>query len=313
MNPDHRPPALLFNRHLETIYPALFRRVKVPPCYRERLHTPDSDFLDLDWFIQGSAHLVIISHGLEGNSRRAYVLGMVRALLAAGFDVLAWNYRGCSGEINRQLRFYHSGETDDLDLVIRHALSRKYQTLRLVGFSLGGNLTLKYLGEQRQRPAPIRQAIVFSVPLDLEGSCQVISKPVNRLYEIRFLRSLKDKIKRKSQFLPELDARPLKYIHTLRAFDEHYTAPMHGFKNARYYYQTCSALRFVPFITVPTRIINAMNDPFLSSSCFPQSLKHSTDAVLLLTPQRGGHVGFAKFGTNGVYWSELQAVDFFTS
>lgn len=312
MNKVYRPPAVLFNGHLETIYPALFRRVKPLPWQRERIATPDDDFLDLDWLTRGSDNLVIISHGLEGSSRRAYVCGMARALFAAGFDVLAWNYRGCSGEVNRQLRFYHSGATDDLHTVIRHAHARGYATLRLIGFSLGGNLTLKYLGEPHAPAIPIKQAMAFSVPLDLYGSCQTIMQPHNRIYELRFLQSLKKKITLKARRMPGLDVRPLKKISNLYDFDEHYTAPLHGFASALHYYQSCSALKFVDNIATPVQIINAWNDPFLSPSCYPEKLLNISGAVRMLAPRRGGHVGFAQFGTNGVYWSELQAVAFFT-
>ncbi len=132
--PIYEPPFFLFNAHLETIYPSLLRRVSTQPYVRERIATPDNDFLDLDWIKQGSSKLMIISHGLEGNSERAYVRGMARAGHQNGFDVLAWNFRGCSGEVNRQLRFYHSGATDDLELIVQHAkklsgnLSRRIQS-----------------------------------------------------------------------------------------------------------------------------------------------------------------------------------------
>ena len=142
----YTPPALLFNRHLETIYPSLIRKVDFRSPVRERITTPDDDFLDLDWYKQGSSRCVIISHGLEGNTQRSYMVGMAKAFFQAGYDVLAWNYRGCSGEVNRQLRFYHSGATDDLHTVVMHAVPH-YESLYLIGFSLGGNLTLKYLGE----------------------------------------------------------------------------------------------------------------------------------------------------------------------
>src|SRR5687767_2598438 len=134
------PPRFLFSAHLETIYPALIRRVSLQPFTRERIDTPDSDFLDLDWLQQGSEKLVIISHGLEGNSQRAYIKGMAKVFFSNGYDVLAWNFRGCSEEMNRQLRFYHSGATDDLNVVVNHAIDRKhYKNIYLIGFSLGGN------------------------------------------------------------------------------------------------------------------------------------------------------------------------------
>src|SRR5690349_8214133 len=140
---DYRAPLPLFNRHLETIYPSLFRSVTVPPLVRERIHTPDEDFLDLDWLPTTSSKLVIVSHGLEGNSQRPYVLGMMKAFHGQGFNALSWNYRGCGEEMNLQLRFYHSGATDDLDTLVRHSISKGFDAIYLIGFSLGGNLTLK--------------------------------------------------------------------------------------------------------------------------------------------------------------------------
>src|SRR6185503_13164266 len=160
----------------------LFRKVSTPPLVRERIITPDNDFLDLDWLKQGSNKLVIVSHGLEGNSRRPYVLGMLRAFHRHGFDALAWNYRGCGEEMNRQRRFYHSGATDDLDTVIGHCIDRNcYDSIYLIGFSLGGNITLKYLGERTVNPI-IKKAIAFSVPMDLRASCEKISTPPNWIY-----------------------------------------------------------------------------------------------------------------------------------
>ena len=141
----YSPPSLLFNRHLETIYPAIFRKVVLEPYQRERITTLDNDFIDLDWLKHSSPNLVIISHGLEGNSQRAYVKGMAKVFYERGFDVMAWNYRGCSDEINKQLRFYHSGATDDLGFVVNHA-SSQYDNVFLLGFSLGGNLTLIFGG-----------------------------------------------------------------------------------------------------------------------------------------------------------------------
>lgn len=304
---NYSPPGILFNGHIETIYPALFRRVRLQPYQRERITTPDNDFLDLDWLTQGAEKLVIISHGLEGNTTRAYVKGMARALFQGGFDVLAWNYRGCSGEMNRQLRFYHSGATDDLDVVVKHAASRHYKTISLVGFSLGGNLTLKYLGESRVRPG-LAKAIVFSVPLDLHTSCLKLSKPANRVYAKRFLVSLKEKVKRKSKLMPELSAKGLEKIKTLIEFDDAITAPLHGFESALDYYTKSSSINAVANIEIPACIINAANDPFLSPECFPVDLVRNHPVVQLVAPQRGGHVGFAEFGTKGIYWSERQAL-----
>lgn len=299
----------LFSGHLETIYPAILRTVELA-YERERILTPDQDFLDLDWLKQGSKKLVIISHGLEGNSGRAYMKGMARAFFGQGFDVVAWNFRGCSDEMNHRLRFYHSGATDDLDAVVMHARRQEYSELYLIGFSLGGNLTLKYLGERRPWPE-LRKAIVFSTPLDLYTSCLKISKPANRIYANRFLTSLKEKIIRKSSSMAGLDLKGIEKISTILAFDDHYTAPLHGFQNAMDYYKKCSSIHFIESITIPVLIVNAQNDPFLSELCYPVAQCRNHPFTKFENPRHGGHVGFTQFNKNGLYWSEERALSFF--
>ena len=180
-NTSYHPPPLLGNGHVQTIFPVLFRTVSDVVYTRERISTWDSDFLDLDWSCRGSDRLAVISHGLEGNTGRDYVKGMVRAVNLAGWDALAWNYRGCSGEPNRLLCSYHNGATDDLDWVIRHAAdSRPYDRIALIGFSLGGNLTLVYLGRDTVHPK-VSKAVVFSVPCDLAASARKLARPFNNL------------------------------------------------------------------------------------------------------------------------------------
>lgn len=308
----YNPPSILFNRHVETIYPALFRTVDTITYNRERIPTPDDDFLDLDWLKSNSEKLVVISHGLEGNTSRAYIKGMAKAFYQNGYDVLTWNYRGCSGELNRQLRFYHSGATEDLDVVLTHALKTKsYQSVALIGFSLGGNLTLKYLGEKGTSLHPsITKSVAFSVPLDLYKSCLTISQPSNWIYSQRFIKTLKEKVVAKSRLKPELDVSGIDKITTLVDFDDNFTAPLHQFKGALDYYERCSSIHFVDKIAVPTLIVNALNDPFLNKDCYsePALLNHSF--VQFENPERGGHVGFALFNQNGLYWSELRALNF---
>src|SRR5690606_15083817 len=168
-------------------------------------NTPDDDFLETYHWHQQGDQAIILSHGLEGNALRPYMLGMAQAFVKNGYDVISWSFRGCGTEMNRQLRFYHSGATDDLDVVVRYAKALGYRAIGLVGFSLGGNLTLKYLGERRERPNEIKVAVTYSVPLDLLTSCHQISKPANRVYANRFLRSLKNKIKTKAAIMSGLD------------------------------------------------------------------------------------------------------------
>lgn len=309
----YKPPFFLFNAHLETIYPALFRKVNLISYQRERFELPDGDFLDLDWLKQQSRKLIIIQHGLEGNTSRGYIKGMAKIFFENGFDVLTWNFRGCGEEMNRLLRFYHSGATEDLKAVIEYTQSlARYEEISLVGFSLGGNLTLKYLGECAP-PAVVKSAAVFSVPLDLHASCLKISKPSNIIYSRRFLNSLKLKIETKARTLKDLEIKHLKTIRTLIEFDDAYTAPLHGYKNARDYYDRCSSLNFLKSITIPTLVVNTLNDPFLSKECFPVAELANHPFVRLEVYNRGGHVGFAQFNSGGIYWSEQRALDWITT
>lgn len=312
MKPPFIPPRYQFNGHIQTIFPSLFRKVNELKYERERIDTPDGDFLDLDWVRnQPSEKLIIVSHGLEGDASRAYVKGLIKAFTDRGFHGLGWNFRGCSGEMNRKERFYHSGATDDLALVIAHALkSGAYKELYLAGFSLGGNLTLKYLGEPgRDRPAELRKAVTFSVPLDLSASCKKIGERSNYIYSKRFLTHLSKKIRTKAAQMPEsFDTSPLKTINTLKQFDDEYTAPLHGFKDAEEYYARCSALQFLADIKVPTLILSAKNDPFLSPECFPEKEFKNHPFVTFEAPEQGGHVGFAQ--ADGSYYSEERAVAF---
>jgi uncharacterized protein len=268
----YKPPFFLFNAHLQTIIPSLLRRVDGVRYERERIETADEDFLDLDWACPGHNRLAILSHGLEGDSRRPYIMGMVRELNAGGWDALAWNFRGCGGEINRQLRFYHSGATDDLEAVISHALRQKaYQSIALIGFSLGGNMTLKYLGERGTELRPqIRKSVVFSVPCDLQTGALKMARMSNAIYMRRFLRHLRRKVRAKALLMPDkINDMGYHLIKNFKDFDDRYTAPLHGFRDAIDYWNQCSSKNYLRTIAVPTLIVNAKNDPFLSPECFP--------------------------------------------
>lgn len=346
---DYRPPRWLRGAHAQTIYPALFRKVAGVAYRRERLTLPDGDFLDLDWSQGGFSiadfglggippggeplsieefhlnqskletrkselrPLAILSHGLEGDSTRQYILGMVRLLNHHGFDCLAWNYRSCSGEINSTQRFYHSGATDDLHTVVEHARAKNYRQIFLIGFSLGGNLTLKYLGEQGGG-AGVERAVVFSVPLHLSSSSRRIDTGGSRVYSRRFNRSLKRKIAEKAARMPEyVSAANLKKVRTLRDFDDLYTSQLHGFRDAEDYYERNSSIHFVGRIAVPTLIVNAQNDPFLSAECFPFQKMAALEPVWFEAPNEGGHCGFYPADYDGTLWSERRALGFLTA
>jgi uncharacterized protein len=312
-NSEYISPYYLFSRHLQTILPALFRKVGNVIYTRERIVTHDDDFLDLDWSKVNSSEVVIISHGLEGDSKRPYVLGMVRALNNAGYDVLAWNYRGCSGEINKLHRFYHSGETNDFDYVIKYiSKDHNYKNIFLVGFSIGGNITLKYLGEKANDiDKKIKCAVVFSVPCHLESGAKQLGKFKNKMYMTRFLKSLGAKIKAKSLIMPELISdKGFNKIKNFYDFDERYTAPLHGFKNALEYWKHSSSIFYLNTISLPTLIVNAKNDPFLSPQCYPIKEAENNSKLYLEIPETGGHCGFYANNNNGLYWSEKRAIEF---
>ncbi|UYZ61446.1 YheT family hydrolase [Hymenobacter weizhouensis] len=316
----YQPPFYLFNGHLQTIVPSLWRTVPEVRYDRERVETDDGDFLDLDWSRLPAEPptdaLGIVSHGLEGDAGRPYVRGMVRALNQAGMDVLAWNYRSCSGEMNRLLRSYHLGDTDDLDFVVRYALGTgRYRRVYLTGFSAGGNVTLKYLGENPARvPREVQRAAVFSVPTDLKSSSYHIARRENRIYLRRFLKSLRAKMRQKAALLPgQIDLSDLDQLADFPQFDDRFTAPMHGFTSADEYYEHASSGRYLSGIRIPTLLVNAQNDPFLPPSCFPREIAAQSPYVFLETPSEGGHVGFGEGTPDGEYYSERRAVEFLTA
>ncbi len=314
--PPYEHPWYLCNAHFETIWPSLFRRVEQPNYRRERISTTDDDFLDLDWLQSGRKHLTILSHGLEGDSRRNYVVGMANALAANGWDVLAWNFRGCGGEMNRQPRFTHNGATDDLDTVVRHALKTyDYKTISLVGFSMGGNLSLVYLGRDSDRvPEEVKAAVCFSVPCHLADASSCLAEAGNAIYMRRFLRLMGKKIRLQSEKFP--DQFPCADYHKLKTFDDfdgRYTAPLHGFRDAQDYWDQCSSNRYLDAIRLPVWIVNARNDSFLPSSCYPDFDNHGNPSVTLITPEHGGHCGFSTVGAGRPYWSEDLAVNLLSS
>jgi uncharacterized protein len=304
------PPPFLRNGHLQTILPTLLPRRPTFAYQRERLELEDGDFLDLDWTPTVGDKLAILSHGLEGRSNDRCNLGMATALHAAGWDGLAWNLRGCGQEMNRLLRFYHSGETDDLRAVIRFAATR-YSRIALIGFSLGGNFTLKYLGEAAPHPAVIG-AVAISVPINLASCALALDQRwSNRIYLRRFMKSLTAKVEAKAlRFPAQLNVRGSRAIRTFQEFDDRYTAPIHGFRDAADYWKQSSARQYLDRITVPTLLINACDDPFLTPECFPFREAEQNPCLFFEAPESGGHLGFMDLVRGVEPWSERRAVEF---
>ncbi len=311
---NYSPPYLLRFAHLATLYPYFFRKPKSAKYIRERIRTPDEDFLDLDWSCVKSTQLVIISHGLEGSTQSQYVIGMVNTFNSAGIDSLAWNFRGCSGSINLKARTYHGGATGDLDTVIEHVLRKfpHYDSIYLVGFSLGANLIAKYLGEKpKMINKKIKKSILVSTPFSLRCSSVKISTGFGNIYKDAFLKSMKKKIYLKKSHYPDIDLSKVYKTKTFLEFDNLFTAPVNGFKNAFDYYKSCSSKQFLKFIEVPTISINALDDPFLGEECYPLEEFKQNKNLTLLTPQYGGHIGFCNSFFSNKYWSESISKEFF--
>jgi predicted alpha/beta-fold hydrolase len=305
-----RAPFFLRNGHVQTILPVLLPRRIRAEFVRQRLELPDGDFLDLDWLRRGAKRLAILAHGLEGNSTLQYIRGMAAALARSGWDALAYNFRGCSGEPNRLPRAYHSGETGDLRAVIARA-AKDYPALALIGFSLGGNVILKYLGEAAPQ-ASIRAAAAICAPIDL-GACarKLDQRRSNRIYLRRFIVSLIDKIEAKATLFPDVvDATGARHLRNFQQFDDRYTGPLHGFRDADDYWSQSSARQFLPHINVPTLLLQPRNDPFLAPEAYPWPEAEANPHLYLEAPDSGGHVGFLDLRHGLQPWSERHVAEF---
>ncbi|RYC67702.1 YheT family hydrolase [Spirosoma sordidisoli] len=289
------PPSYQYNGHLQTVIPSLTRSVSGVSYERERLVLADGDFVDLDWLDQGQKRLVILTHGLEGDSNRQYMRGMAKLFAQHSYDVLAWNCRSCSGEMNQAFRLYNHGEIGDLGEVITHALRTKsYTQVVLVGFSMGGNITLKYLGVHgHELPDVLTSGIAISSPTDLGASALLLDRPGNRFYRNRFMKKLAVKLNQKADRYPgRLDMTKLRLVRRWRDFDDYFSAPVNDYRDADDFYEQASAVNFMAGICIPTLLLNAQNDPLLSPECSPDWLAQTHPHIFLETPRSGGHVGF---------------------
>lgn len=307
-----RSPIWLINGHWQSIYPSLYRKVNGISYERERLTLSDGDFVDLDWLDNGHDKLLIISHGLEGNSNRQYVKGAAKLFAQKGWDILAWNCRSCSGEMNRAFRLYHHGDIDDISEVIAHVQQKKsYREISLMGHSMGGSITLKYLGINADKlDDNIKSATVFSIPCDLESGAAILNERSNRIYFDKFLSRLRIKIEHKANAYPgRLDLSNFDKIEVWRDFDEYFSAPMNGYRNAAEFYEQSSAINFMGDIKIPTLICNAKNDPILPEKCYPTYMCANHQYLYLEIPKTGGHCGFLQPGDKFAY-SERRALEF---
>jgi len=308
----YNPPFLFRNDHFSTIYPNLLRKIKGVYQQRERLELKDGDFIDIDWSYptesKSKQRVAVLIHGLEGNAQRQYMMGLAKHLNNNDWDVAAVNLRNCSGEVNRLYRSYNAGVSDDLGYIIAHIIEKDYGTISICGFSLGGNITLKYLGE-RALPKQVTSAVAISVPCDLYNSLSEINKPKNFIYQQRFIKSLKKKLHERHQVFPDdINTSDINACKSLIDIDDLYTSQAHGYIDAIDYYTKCSSKQFLKDIDIPTLIINAKNDTFLGNSCYPIEEAKKNPYLFLETPDFGGHVGF--FLSGNIYYNEQKAVSF---
>ena len=305
------------NRHVQTMWGPLFRRARVA-LRRERVETDDGDFLDLDWLDAPAARdapLLFVLHGLEGSSRSHYVTGLLAGAQARGWRGVVLNFRSCSGELNRLPRFYHSGDTGDFDGVLRHVLAREPgRKIGVVGVSIGGNVLLKWLGEQgRDAPAAVAGAVAISVPFDLTACAQVLDRGFEKLvYTANFMRTMRRKVLDKARAHPGfVDVVAVRRARTFSAYDLVVTAPLFGFADAQDYWRRASSRPYLAAIARPTLLLNAHDDPFIPPHSLPKPAELSEHVRLVVTP-RGGHVGFVegRWPWRCTSWAERRALDF---
>jgi predicted alpha/beta-fold hydrolase len=286
-----RPAWWLRGAHAQTLWPALFRRRPRLAVEWERLELDDGDFLDLAW--HGPAHgpVVMIFHGLQGGLRSHYAGGLMQRLGRSGMRSCLVHFRGCSGEPNRLPISYHSGKTDDPQRVLEHiAELTGTPPFAAVGVSLGGNVLLKWLGEQGEA-SPLQRAAALSVPFDLAACARRLEVGFSRLYQRHLVRSLQADYRRKFARIPSPLEVDVDTLDSFRLFDDRVTAPLHGFAGADDYYARCSSSRFIGRIRVPTLILHARDDPFMFGDTAPRS-GELPESVWLEEAARGGHVGF---------------------
>ena len=277
--------------HLQTMWPALMpRRLKLS-ISRQRVELPDGDFIHVDW-VGEHGPIVVVLHGLGGDSTSHYVRGMLGAITSQGWRGALMHFRGCSGVPNRLARSYHAGETGDLHTFITMLRRKEPRTpLAVIGYSLGGNVLLKWLGEQGEA-VPVQAAVAVSVPFDLANAAARVHQGFSRVYELRMLRSLKSLILRKlaQQTFP-WDDNAIATIKSLREFDDRITAPLHGFRDADDYYARATCKPYLSAIVTPSLVLHAVDDPFMSPSVVPKESELST-AISFELSSHGGHVGF---------------------
>jgi len=309
---NYKPPFYLQNGHVSTILPSMFRKVKGVEYTRERITTPDDDFLDIDWIKKGNKKLVVVLHGLEGNSHRHYVKGVAKHFSAHNWDVAAWNARSCSGEMNTQPRLYHHGDVADVVTTIDYIITNNnYEQIALVGFSMGGAMVLNYISDSSVKlPALISKAVVISPPVEVGDSAVQLEKASMTFYRKRFLDKLKEKMKQKAIMHPDIiKVDGIDTITSFAEFDMRYTVPLHNFETTEAFYKNASSKHQLKNINIPTLLLIAKDDPFMPSSCYPLTEAEDNPNLFLELTEKGGHVGFP-IKNHQRSWMEIRALEF---
>jgi uncharacterized protein len=322
INTKFKPAWWLNNAHLQTLYPAFMRKTPpLPGLRRERIVTPDNDFIDVDWYGEGNQPLIILLHGLTGSSQSSYIKGLQIALSSEGFRSVALNFRGCSGEYNYSARCYHSGETEDIHFLYQTLRQREPDTpFAAVGFSLGGNVLLKWLGEQGNKLS-LFAAIAVSVPLVLSTCATKLDNGFAKIYRENLLCELKHHVLAKKRYLEKLgnlkeagkieQLGDLSRIKSFWQYDDRVVARLHGFKNVQDYYQRSSSRQFLKSIAITTLLIQARDDPFMTEEVLPD-LDELSSSIHLEITKGGGHVGYiaGKNPFKPTYWLEQRIPEF---
>lgn len=313
------PARLLKGPHAQTIGARLLRSTAGVGFHRERLETPDGDFVDLDFVcvegvtVEPAAPLAVILHGLEGSARSKYALETYRRLANLGIASVGFNFRSCSGGLNRNARLYHSGETGDIRFVLETlSLRSEERPMVAIGFSLGGNVLLKYLGERESVPGNLMAAAAVSVPFDLSVGADHLETGFARVYRWRLMRSLRAKtLAKRPQLEGLLDFGKVAAALTFREFDDAATAPLHGFEGAEDYYSRSSSRQYLRAVNVPTLLIQSRDDPFLPPECLPYEEVAANGSLRAAFTERGGHVGFLEgSAASPRFWAERTVAAF---
>lgn len=308
-----KPAWWLPNSHLQTIWPAICRSSINLPLERERLELPDGDFLDLDWYGKNqSGPIVLILHGFEGSIESHYAKGMLQSINQKGWRGLFMHFRGCSGEPNRLLRGYHSGETQDVAFVVQTMREREPNTaIAAIGYSLGGNVLLKWLGETGS-DNPLKAATAVSVPFDLHKASERIQRGFSRLYQWYLVKNACERLMHKLKNVNvSFEINGLSEIVEIRELDRQYTVPVHGFTSVDEYYSIASSRQYLHAIQIPTLLVQAKDDPFMTEDVIPHPDELSPHITLDVSPY-GGHVGFVSGSLpwRPQYWLEHRIPEF---